>query len=283
MKNGTTLAAQRLAAGRHGNNFEPMDLAGQSFGRWTVRHRINGKMWMCRCECGMERSVRGFTLTSGGSKSCGCLPRCGDLVGQRFGMWLVTRLLDGKRWELRCDCGTVSSRSANQLRSGQSQHCGCQLAARIGAAAVKHGKIHSPEYSAWRSMLERCRLTTSKSYPRYGGRGIRVCERWTEFEAFFADMGEKPSPHHSIDRFPNNDGNYEPGNCRWATASEQARNKRNTILVVQNGVLRPLIDVAEECGLLVCTIQRRMKRGLSLADAIAAGRGVPKRRSVHAA
>jgi len=117
---------------------------------------------------------------------------------------------------------------------GKTRSCGCriiQVLTANGYAMRQHGesksvgRAASPEYRTWDGMKERCRNPNHKAYANYGGRGISVCERWLDFESFLLDMGRRPSPTHSIDRI-NNDGNYEPGNCRWATRDEQNRNQR---------------------------------------------------------
>jgi hypothetical protein len=118
-------------------------------------------------------------------------------------------------------------------------------------------------------MMERCHNRSNKDYPDYGGRGIRVCERWRAFAAFFADMGVRPSLAHSIDRYPNNDGNYEPGNCRWATSKEQARNKRNNRILRHGGRAATIAEWAEITGLPGGTIQARVTQlRWSVADAL---------------
>lgn len=132
----------------------------------------------------------------------------------------------------------------------------------------KHGGYGTPEYRIWRGLRERCLNSRSKHFARYGGRGIRVCDRWNDFAAFLADMGKKPSPTHSIDREDVN-GHYEPGNCRWATPTQQANNRRNTVHVEANGETRPAAEAARAYGLNFATLKARLRRGMSPVDALA--------------
>lgn len=118
-------------------------------------------------------------------------------------------------------------------------------------------------------MQTRCHNPNSEDYPNYGGRGIRVCERWrTDFAAFLADMGPRPSSRHSIDRFPNQDGNYEPGNCRWATAKEQQNNRRNNNFLTHAGLTLTITEWSLRTGLSRQTILHRLKRGQSVSRAL---------------
>lgn len=158
-----------------------------------------------------------------------------DMKGRRIGRWSVIAESGRDRhaqalWLCRCDCGTESRVTGGRLRRGESQSCGCAKPAACAAANIKHGDSArgrlTTEYRTWSNMIDRCERVSNKQFRDWGGRGIKVCPRWREsFAAFLADMGRKPSPDHSIDRI-NNDGNYEPGNCRWATRLEQNRNKR---------------------------------------------------------
>ena len=116
-------------------------------------------------------------------------------------------------------------------------------------------------------MWRRCTEPTNDRYAQYGGRGIRVCDRWEKFENFLADMGEPPAGM-SIDRYPNNDGNYEPDNCRWASAKEQANNKRCSRPVTIDGVTRPITDWIKVVGISKTVLYRRMRIGLDPAEAI---------------
>lgn len=159
-----------------------------------------------------------------------------NLTGSRFGRLLVqhrtgTAKNGAALWRCVCDCGGTSETQSIALRSGRTRSCGC-LVAEFKALKLRPARTHghtsggiSPTYNSWCAMRKRCQNEGANNYDIYGGRGIKVCDRWQKFENFLADMGERPTAK-TLDRYPNKDGNYEPSNCRWATWIEQAQNRQ---------------------------------------------------------
>ena len=163
----------------------------------------------------------------------------------------------------RCECGKEFEANSYMVRSGKRTSCGCLASKHLSEARTRHGQAanETPEYRAWGGMLARCRSKSGVVFSRYGARGIRVCKEWEEsFESFFAYIGPRPSPDHSLDRI-NNDGNYEPGNVRWATKKQQARNKRLTRIIEIDGEKLPLADFADRYGLPRWKVVQRIDRG----------------------
>jgi hypothetical protein len=157
-----------------------------------------------------------------------------DMAGQSYGRFtVITREANTPkgqaRWKCLCSCGNEAVVTAAKLRNGHTKSCGC-LRIEISPLNVKRKALgealKTTEWRSWAAMKHRCYTLSHKHFALYGGRDITVCERWLHsYPNFLADMGRKPSPKHSIDRFPNKNGNYEPGNCRWATQSEQNANR----------------------------------------------------------
>jgi hypothetical protein len=167
-----------------------------------------------------------------------------------------------EHWQCRCRCGEIRVVRLSKIQSGRWQTCGC-IHRTHGMPAEERVLL-----STWHNMLRRCENPDDPGYQNYGGRGIGVCERWAEsFRDFVADMGPRPSDAHSIDRI-DNDGHYEPGNCRWATRHEQARNKRNNRNIMANGETLCVVAWADRLGCEPMVIWQRLASGWSEEQAV---------------
>jgi hypothetical protein len=194
-----------------------------------------------------------------------------ELSGQRFGLLTVLRRdgskpYGGKAYLCRCDCGTEKTVAADSLRRGITRSCGCAGVRGLVARSTKDGLYYHPLRRTYDGMKERCYRRTHVYFAYYGGRGIIVCDRWlkgeggkTGFECFLADMGPRP-PGHEIDR-RDNDGNYEPGNCRWIPQERQAINRRNTVQLTFRGETKPLVTWAKDLGMSVHALRNRYYDG----------------------
>ena len=192
-----------------------------------------------------------------------------DLTGQRFErLTALTYTGANGMWLCRCDCGKEKTVSGVELRRGRTRSCGClhREIAKTGDCRRVHGMSSSPEYRSWSAMLTRCTDSTRKEFKNYGGRGITVCEEWKSFEVFFADMGKRP-PKTTLDRI-DVDGNYEPGNCRWATNKEQAENRRCSVLMTANGKTATQEEWARELGTSASVLRYRRSIGMTDEQAI---------------
>jgi hypothetical protein len=187
-----------------------------------------------------------------------------DRAGIRFGRLTVLGFAGqanggNSLWFCRCDCGNLTRVQGNSLSNNTTRSCGCLNI----ESATTHGHTKkykmSREYITWNAMLSRVRNENNPNFYNYGGRGISVCERWLKFENFFADMGNKPKGT-SIDRI-NNDGNYEPSNCRWATNAVQANNKRSNRYLTHIGKTQTIAQWEQEFNLNTSTISHRISNG----------------------
>lgn len=198
-----------------------------------------------------------------------------DLTGNRFGRLVVVSRGESSasgftRWICKCDCGGESLVLTASLNSGNTKSCGCLHKEITSKRRMTHGMTGEPEHQAWNHAKERCYNPKTWNYANYGGRGIKMCDRWkNSFENFLEDMGMRPSSKHSLDRYPNRDGDYEPGNCRWATIIEQARNKDRVELYEHDGRSMTLKEWALESGIPYKNLWKRIKaRGWSLKCAM---------------
>lgn len=176
------------------------------------------------------------------------------------------------RWLCRCDCGTELVAFAANFRRGTTVSCGCYASESRSERMRGHQMTGDIAYRSWIQMRARCNDPNHPSFSSYGGRGIYVCQRWDDFTAFLSDMGPRPSRRHSLDRIDNN-GPYEPSNCRWATSAEQQSNRRNTVWVTFNGERVPLAKVAKLSALKYNTILERVRKGWNIDDALFAPLG----------
>lgn len=179
------------------------------------------------------------------------------------------RLKDKSLAIVECDCGSVLVAYTSDLVTGHTASCGCWHREGLSNRSATHRLRKSPEYNSWANMKARCLNPENSNYGDYGGRGITVCDRWlNSFERFYADMGPRPTPWHSIDRFPDNNGNYEPGNCRWATKTEQSNNQRTNRLLTSAGQTRTIAEWSRISGISYRTILDRLKRGWACERAV---------------
>ena len=197
-----------------------------------------------------------------------------DMTGQRFTRLVVLSRAKSDtngnaRWNCRCDCGNATVSSGFTLRNGEAKSCGCLTTEQLTRRATKHSKSHTSEWWSWVHMIQRCDNPNNAGYKWYGERGIKVCERWYDFENFYADMGPKTSPRLSIERKDYN-GNYEPGNCIWGTSRQQSRNKRNNRWVVYQEKRMTLTGAIELAGsgMSLGAVRGRLKRGWPLEKAV---------------
>ena len=280
-----------------------LQLEGLRFGRLTVLHsegknKIGQYFWRCKCDCGNEKVILGHSLCRGGTRSCGCLEKesrdahiakirhsPADHVGKKYGRITVEELYvaDRKsRAKGRCDCGSAWEGPFGPLVNGKTLSCGClrdetTAARRLTHGQTRNGSTGSIEYRCYRAMIRRCTDTHMRDYPRYGGRGIKVCARWLEsFDNFLADMGAAPEDRQTVDRI-DNDGDYSPDNCEWASRMTQSRHRSNTVYATIDGVTRPMTEWCDVLGVNEKTVRSRMAKGFDMVTALT----MPRKRAEY--
>jgi hypothetical protein len=199
-----------------------------------------------------------------------------DLTNERFEkLFVIEWDAKRKKWKCLCDCGKITYVSSSHLTLNHTRSCGCYHKERASICNTKHGQRRkigagtTKAYSIWGAIKARCHNPKNSHYHMYGGRGIAVCERWrNSFENFFEDMGECPSDTHSIDRYPDVNGNYEPGNCRWATPKEQGANTRKNVYFEYNGEKLHLLEWARRLDVSKGFITNRINDGKSFEKVV---------------
>ena len=188
-----------------------------------------------------------------------------NLTGQRFSRLVVVEEAGRTKaqkvtWHCQCECGNTITVATSYLKNGNTQSCGCLMIDRV----TTHGKYGSKVYKAWQRIIQRCNNVNFVQWKDYGGRGIKICARWLEsFDNFYADMGDLPSDKHTIERIDNN-GDYEPDNCKWDTMRNQRRNARSNRLITFNGETLCMRDWETKLGFGRNVIAWRLDHGWSV-------------------
>jgi len=249
-----------------------IDITGQKFGKLTAIKYVGNKKWLFKCDCGNDYVGYKAIVKTGRVQSCGCgrtKPKI-DIINKRFGRLTAIKYIGRNVWECKCDCGEITMRRLFDLRKADVPSCGCYRHDRVPVNKT-HGHWNAPIYRVWNTMCQRCTNPKNAGYSNYGGRGIKVCDRWLGehgFENFLADMGERPSAEYSIDRIDNN-GDYCPENCRWVIWKEQCNNQRRTIHLSHNGVSHSLAEWCEMTGVNYSTAKNRYNRGCNFEEIFA--------------
>ncbi len=246
------------------------DLSGRRYGQLTVlgrqgSDRFGAPLWRCKCDCGNEVLRTRAVLEKAKNVSCGCNRQPEDLSGMVFGYLTVLERCGSNKhkrplYKCRCRCGKELLVDSNSLKRGNTRSCGCLHKELLSKRMTTHGMSKTPLYSVWKNMIRRCKDPNAINYKDYGGRGITVCDRWLEFENFYADMGEGYSEDLELDR-TNNEKGYSPGNCQWVTRSENQRNKRTNRRVTTSAGSLTVAGLAERGNTEYGTMISRIKRG----------------------
>lgn len=192
------------------------------------------------------------------------MPKFQDLIGKKFGRWTVISLVTGRKnntkFLCKCVCGKEKEVFSNTLREGESESCGCLQKELLASRNTTHGMTYTSIYRVWAAMIQRCDNPKNKNYPGYGGRGITVCKAWHKFENFYAwAMANGYREGLEIERM-NNNGNYEPENCKWATRTEQNNNSRHNRIIEFDGQKKTLTEWAKELNIYPSSLHGRLRK-----------------------
>lgn len=251
-----------------------VDLVGKKFCKLLVIERalnnVRGRaQWKCICDCGNTTEVASDKLVSGRTKSCGCAKSkhiYEDLTGRKFGRLTVIEYKGQKKdhivlWLCKCECGNERIIPTSHLKNGHTISCGCFQKEKAKQAKTTHGLRKTRLYEIWNGVLQRCYNPNRAKYKNYGGRGITVCEEWRDdFKAFYDwAMSNGYRDDLTIDRIDNN-GDYEPSNCRWVTVQEQAYNKSTSRFITYKGETKTIGEWAKIAGLKTTTLWVRLNK-----------------------
>jgi len=203
-----------------------------------------------------------------------------DLTGQRFGRLTVIKINGRTKdksvtWLCRCDCGNETIVVGQNLSNGNTKSCGCYHKEVLLNASKTHGMTHTKIYNIWADMKTRCTNKKEKNYKNYGGRGVKICDKWLSFNGFYDDMGKSfeqhnkkfPGKNTSLDRIDFN-GNYEPSNCKWSTILEQANNKTTNVLVTIDGIKDTITNHCRRYNISDRTVFSRIYTGWDIEKAL---------------
>lgn len=242
-----------------------MENDGLEVVRFLYKTKHNS-MYLVRCRCGAEFEIRKSRINGRRlCKKCSDRAKLHDMSGMKFGRLTVIDFnrIENKKtyWNCICECGNKYIARNCALTSGNTKSCGCLGDENRAYGSITHGMSKTEEYGIWSGMITRCENTHRNASDRYVNRGIKICDKWRfSFESFLKDMGPRPSKKHTIDRI-DNDGDYEPGNCRWVTIDVQANNTSKNRIMVISGERMTIAEASRMYGIKYSTMINRIKRG----------------------
>lgn len=254
-----------------------VDLTGKRFGKLLVFERTQNTKsgetrWLCVCDCGNRLQVRGSSLRNGNKTDCGkhrSAWNLENLVGERFGRLIVIERADNTnakqaRWICECECGSIVTVRAQDLKSGRTKSCGCYKREVVKSCSITHGMSKTRLWRIWNDMHVRCEYPSATQFKYYGEKGVFVCEEWKTFEPFRDwAVANGYTDELTIDRIDVS-GNYTPSNCRWASWSDQQNNKSTNRFLTYRGRTLTVSQWAKETGISRNKIDRRLKKGWSV-------------------